>query len=257
MTLQKQHSKVATNSTNYVAGVIYKFGHGSKQEKEIASTELVTISTALSVDKARDMQSISQFTLYGIQQGKDGLGYCQAVIKIFLLWMQQTINVTHKMDDVQLIQCAIMISKEYRMLSFEDLLIVCRMIITGKFGTLYNRIDMAVVCDCLNKYMASDAYTLAVERHATSYKKKEVEQPNEYYQKLRDKYLPRIMESFAPDREPEKEISIHRRDTYGQWLQRMATATQEDFDNVMKQAEIIGDRRMIEDLKKIKENEKR
>lgn len=255
MSLQHQNTSLKTKSSNYVAGVINYLGSEDKEVRNRASIELVTIANHLTVDKAMSSQSISGFILLGNENRVDGKMYAIEIVRRFINWMQDTINVTNKMSTVQVEQCAIMISKEYRHLTFEDLLIVFRKIITGKFGTLYNRLDMAIVCECLNKYTTSDEYVYAQEKYATSYKKKEEEQSDEYYEALRDKYLPKIVEMFQIKSEDIKSTTFKSGDSFSKWIERVKKeATNDEITELMHQCKIRGEVGTVNVLKEILKN---
>ena len=67
---------------------------------------------------------------------KNGITSARNMVYMFLKYMSDSMNVTNKMNDTQLIQASVMISTEYRQLTYADLLIWMKKYLKGELGEI-------------------------------------------------------------------------------------------------------------------------
>lgn len=243
MEIQKNNNQLSTDS-KYLENLISNaFKNDSK-----AVGELMAIQTKLSIDKARELESISSLTL------KNGIASARNMVYMFLKYMSDSMNVTNKMNDTQLIQASVMISTEYRQLTYADLLIWMKKYLKGELGKSFNRMDIQTVCESLNLYMTSDEFISSVERSALSYKKEQEENPDDYYEQMRNKYLPDIVKMFEVKEEKPKAVTNDM--SYEKFLENLQTFPDTSLIVLRKDAQLKGEKRTVEHINKILEERK-
>lgn len=74
-----------------------------------------------------------------------------------LIWaIQRSLNLTQKMDDAQAMEAAISILDEFGDLTLDEIVLCFKEAKLGKYGKVYNRIDVQVISEWLQKYRTSD-----------------------------------------------------------------------------------------------------
>lgn len=199
----------------------------------------MAIQTKLSIDKARQLESISSLTL------KSGIESPRKMVYMFLKYMSDSMNVTNKMNETQLVQASVMISTEYRQLTYADLLIWMKKYLKGELGKSFNRMDIQTVCESLNMYMTSDEFVSSVERSALSYKKEQEEKPDEYYDEMRKKYLPDLVKMFEVKKEPPPKKELNEMTSFEKWIDSLNDASDDDLTKLRRDAQIKGEKRTV------------
>lgn len=239
-----QRTQEELQHTNYLPRLLRDVVTNSK-----LAVELTRYQSSLTMDKARAKPSISQLTAQADERGKEGLKVAQDIIVSFLKYMQNTVNVTNKMTELQLAQCSIVISTEYRQLTFEDLLIWMKKFLKGDYGQLYNRLDMTVICNTLTQYMASDEYIHSVEKQATSYKSERDDVP---YNEIRDKWINKIINDFDLNKKiVEENKRENEMSSFEKWMEKVEGFDLETLNDLRAQAVIRGQETFIKVLDRL------
>lgn len=87
-----------------------------------------------------------------------------------LIWgVQESLNITQKMTAIQTFGAASLILDEYSDLTLDELILCFKWAKTGKFGKVFNRMDIQVICEWLQLYRISDERLTYLEnRHKKS-----------------------------------------------------------------------------------------
>lgn len=117
-------------------------------------------------------------------------------IVLLLCWLHEQINISMGMNEVQMDQCALSLIHYYGYLRLEDIAIIMRNALAGKYGDTYHRLDVIVVNGWALKYWA-DLSEQRVERayakHASSKEDPTAlrgsAEAEEAFQKFRIQYL--------------------------------------------------------------------
>ena len=91
-----------------------------------------------------------------------------AYIELWLVNLNDFINVARKMNPAQMQELSLMIYQDYYYFNLADLNLVFSMIKKGEFGPLYESIDGAKVLACFQKYVIkreSVAFDVGLEEH--------------------------------------------------------------------------------------------
>jgi hypothetical protein len=102
--------------------------------------------------------------------------------------------------------------------------------------------------------MASDEFIISVERSALAYKKEQEEKPDEYYEQMKNKYLPDIVKMF--DAKEEKPKTITNNMSYEKFLEDLQTFPDISLIALRKDAQLKGEKRTVEHINKILEERK-
>jgi len=74
-----------------------------------------------------------------------------------LIWaIQRSLNLSQKMDDTQSMEAAISIADEFSDLTLEEIILCFKEAKMGKYGKVYNRIDVQIISEWLQQYRASE-----------------------------------------------------------------------------------------------------
>jgi hypothetical protein len=234
MEIEKSHNTLPSREQwNYLPNLIHRLNSKDPEVVQIATLAITNYSTQLTIDKARTKISISQFMVKGDNAGHNGTFYAQSIVSTFLVYMQDCLNVTNKMSDMQLVQCAAIITSEFKCLSFEDLLIFLKKLIKGEYGQFYNKIDVSVVVGALSKYLASEDYLMSIEREATAYKSHKDYIQHDGYKALLERVAKDLKQE--PEQVAKKEV-----DTLGKLYERLEQCDKETLLDLLHDARIQG-----------------
>lgn len=92
-------------------------------------------------------------------------------IILLLCWMQDQVNVSAGLNEAQMEQAALSLIHNYGPLRLEDLAIIMRNAVAGKYGDVFNRIDVIVVNRWAREYwmeLNETRFERAYARHASS-----------------------------------------------------------------------------------------
>lgn len=150
---------------------------------------------------------------------------------------QEMLNVTNKLNEVQLMDTAITITKEYYYLKLEEIIYILNRMKTGKFGKFFNRLDVAIICECIEIYLNSEERAIYFEKEAKGYKKAEKERSGEEYT-----FWSAVYEKFIVDNPPElikeiregRTIEIRTDDYYQKLVEILPELTEADIEALEK-----------------------
>ena len=92
-------------------------------------------------------------------------------IVLLLCWLHEQINISTGMNEAQMQQCALSLIRNWGSLRLEDIAIIMRNALAGKYGDIYNRIDVIIVNGWALKYwaeLAEQRVDRAYAQHASS-----------------------------------------------------------------------------------------
>lgn len=72
---------------------------------------------------------------------------------LLMVWLGEQLNVDG-MTEAQMLDASVLIVQKYGKLRLEDIALCFRNAVTGKYGKVYNRIDLMIICEWLDKYTA-------------------------------------------------------------------------------------------------------
>lgn len=73
-------------------------------------------------------------------------------IILLLCWLHDQVNIAAGMNEIQMENCALSLIHNYPSLRLEDLAIIMRNAVAGRYGDIFNRIDLIVVNSWALKY---------------------------------------------------------------------------------------------------------
>lgn len=71
---------------------------------------------------------------------------------LLFCWLNEQLNVSVQMSEQQMTNAAMMLVYSFPYLRLEDVAIILREGLTGKYGTVYNRLDVTVISDWARQY---------------------------------------------------------------------------------------------------------
>lgn len=148
---------------------------------------------------------------------------------------QDMLNVTNKLNEVQLMDTAITILKEYYYLKLEEIIYILQRMKTGKFGKFFNRLDVAIICECIEVYLNSEERAIYFEREAQAYKKSEKEKSGDQHV-----FWKSVYEKFIVDHPPEvinaikegRTIEVRSDDYYNKLVQILPELSSEQMESL-------------------------
>lgn len=116
-------------------------------------------------------------------------------IILLLCWLHEQVNINAGMNEIQMEQCALSLIHNYPTLRLEDLAIIIRNAVAGKYGDVFNRIDVIVVNRWALEYwtdLNEQRVERAYARHASSKEdptaRRGSQEAEEAFQEFRAKY---------------------------------------------------------------------
>lgn len=73
-------------------------------------------------------------------------------LQLLIIWLLENLNISNTLSAEQIENIAVLILEEYGGMRLEDIALVMRSAIKGAYGTIYNRLDAAIILDWLNKH---------------------------------------------------------------------------------------------------------
>lgn len=123
-----------------------------------------TLRSVSTVGKALEAKSISLGRLKKIH-GEEKL---EALIKVYLIDLNESLNLKRSLTERQIDDCAFEIVDQYPNLTVADLYLIMRRAKTGYYGTFYESINMAKIMTWFSDYFSercSEAARLNYEKH--------------------------------------------------------------------------------------------
>lgn len=88
----------------------------------------------------------------GALQRENGLKFTQGLINVWLIYLNEMLNLNKPMSETQVKLCSSMILDEFYALKISDLTILFKRIISGQYGEFYERLSIDKVMTFFRQY---------------------------------------------------------------------------------------------------------
>ena len=97
-------------------------------------------------------------------------------IKTLIVALSESLNLSHNLNESQVVEITFLIAERYYYLKLEELVLVFKKAKMGEYGKTYNRLDVQIIFEWIDKYFCSEERALILEREAQNYKQLEKKQ---------------------------------------------------------------------------------
>lgn len=125
-----------------------------KITKETLLTEFSVSKCLTKFREVKDFPAVFQSKTPSLAKLQIELGFdiVSAWIEMWLINLRESVNIGKKMTDSQCRETAILILEDYPLIKIVDIHLIFRMVKTGQFGIIYDRLDGMIVLDWFKKY---------------------------------------------------------------------------------------------------------
>lgn len=97
-------------------------------------------------------------------------------VKTLIVALSDSLNLAHNLNEGQVVEITFLIAERYYYLKLEELVLVFKKAKMGEYGKTYNRLDVQIIFEWIDKYFCSEERALVLEREARQYKQREKQQ---------------------------------------------------------------------------------
>lgn len=94
-------------------------------------------------------------------------------VKTLIIALSESLNLTQNLNEGQVVEITFLIAERYYYLKLEELVLVFKKAKMGEYGKTYNRLDVQIIFEWIEKYFCSEERALLLEREAQNYKTQE------------------------------------------------------------------------------------
>jgi len=94
-------------------------------------------------------------------------------VKTLIVALSESLNLTHNLNESQVVEITFLIAERYYYLKLEELVLVFKKAKMGEYGKAYNRLDIQIIFEWIDKYYSSEERAILLEREAQNYKQQE------------------------------------------------------------------------------------
>lgn len=91
-------------------------------------------------------------------------------VKSLILSLCESLNLANSMNDYQVLEAALLLTESYYYLKIEELVYIFKNAKLGKYGKSFNRIDLQVIGEWIDKYLTSEERAEYFEKENTKHK---------------------------------------------------------------------------------------
>jgi hypothetical protein len=105
---------------------------------------------------------------------EDEAGLCRAV-KNLITNLAESLNLTNSVNEAQIFEMTLLIIETYWHVKLEELVLIFKNAKLGKYGKVYNRLDIQIVCEWIETYLRSEERAIYFEKKNREHKDKGVD----------------------------------------------------------------------------------
>jgi hypothetical protein len=150
--------------------------------------ELAKFQSQVTLEKAIEGTQVSKIK-------KDNEAGLSKAVKNLIISLAESLNLTNTVNDAQVFEMTLLIIETYWYLKLEELVLIFKNAKIGKYGKMYNRLDIQIICEWIETYLRSEERAMYFEKKNTEHKKKEIDV----------KLMPELYEKYRMEKEPEED----------------------------------------------------
>lgn len=165
--IKKLRDSIAPSSATWLQALAQIQSEDGRQVTQ-AKMQLAKMQMGLTMEKALGGTQVSKLK----RLDEDYLLMCLGSLVMALC---ESLNVGKSMNELQVYDAACTLTGKYWHLKLEEFAYIFREGKTGKYGQLFNRIDVQVLCEWCDKYLQSEELAYHHEKRHSSFKTSENE----------------------------------------------------------------------------------
>jgi hypothetical protein len=119
--------------------------------------ELIKFQSEVTLEKAIEGSQLSKI------KKSDKAGLIKA-IKNLIVSLSDSLNLSVPLDEAQIFEIALLTIEQYYFLKLDELVLIFKNAKLGKYGKIYNRLDIQIIFEWIEQYLKSEERALYFER---------------------------------------------------------------------------------------------
>lgn len=143
-----------------------------------------------------------------------------------------SMNITNNLNSFQVYEATQLICKEFWYLRLEELILIFKNGKLGKYGRIYNKLDITIISDWINQYETSEERVCYFERKNTEHKAN-LKNQEEMSEESMEKFAEIYRDLFPEEEEPKEKTPVNPQ-THEKFLQTLSERIRGYSDEILE-----------------------